>query len=138
VGNTNFFRSLYENLQSNRPIQAFTDEYRTPLSGQTAAQGLRRLLDWALSAYKKHPDTWELGRLIQFAGTESISRYDLALQIAQHLELSTDLIQKSLRLDAENGHLRPADVSLSGDLAKQLLGFEPKSLAEQLAEMPKK
>jgi len=116
-----FMNSWLENLKKEQQVFAFTDEYRTKVSGKSAVEGMLLLLN------KNASGIWHLG------GRERISRYDFAIQMAQVFQLPEDLVQASLQADVKMAAARPADVSLNSTKAFEI-GYNPKSIDEDLKE----
>jgi len=111
-------------LKNGEVVHAFTDEYRTALSGHDAAAALFLLLE------KNASGTWHLG------GGERLSRYDFATEMAKQFDLPTHLIKASVQADVNMAAKRPPDVSLNSEKAKAI-GFNPHSTIEALQKMKK-
>lgn len=116
-----FLQSFVNTLQEGRSLNLFTDEIRTPVSGQTAAQGI-------LLALKQEPSCLHLG------GLERISRYDFGKVLAKVLNCSEELLEACQQADIPMAAPRPADVSLDSSLAFQL-GYRPGSVAAELQQL---
>ncbi len=117
-----FMSNWIKNLREEKPVYAFTDEYRTKVDGQTAVEGLFLLL-------RKHAKgVYHLG------GKEKISRYDFAVKMAKAFGLQEDLVKPSLRADVKMPAARPADVSLLSDKA-YALGYHPDGIDVTLARI---
>jgi dTDP-4-dehydrorhamnose reductase len=116
-----FLQSFVSTLQAGKQLKLFTDEIRTPVSGQTAAQGI-------LLALKHEPSCLHLG------GAERLSRYDFGKVLAQVLHCSEDLLQACEQADVSMTAPRPKDVSLDSSLAFQL-GFRPNLLETALHQI---
>ncbi len=114
-----FMKSWLENLKADKKIFAFTDEYRTKVSGTSAVEGMLLLLN------KNASGIWHLG------GRERISRYDFAIRMAQAFQFPEELIQASKQADVKMDAARPADVSLNSSKAFEV-GYDPKSIDEDL------
>lgn len=113
----NFFTDWVNKLKTGQVIGAFTDEFRTPVDGESAANGLLQLV------LKQAEGIWHLG------GKESLSRYDFAFQLAIAMELPTSLLRPALRAQVSMPAPRPENVSLNSEKAfKQ--GYEPKRVGE--------
>ena len=117
-----FMSSWINNLKENKRTFAFTDEYRTKVSGKTAVKGLFLLLN------KKVNGIWHLG------GRERISRYDFAVLMAEVFGLRTELIQASRQADVQMAAARPSDVSLDSSRAFEL-GYDPPTIREELKRL---
>jgi dTDP-4-dehydrorhamnose reductase len=113
-----FLQSFVSTLQEGKVLKLFTDEIRTPVSGQAAAQGI-------LLALKQEPSCLHLG------GMERISRYDFGKVLAKVLGCSEQLLQACEQSDVPMTALRPADVSLDSSLAFQL-GYSPATIESEL------
>jgi dTDP-4-dehydrorhamnose reductase len=116
-----FLQSFVSTLQAGKGLKLFTDEVRTPVSGQAAAQGI-------LLALKQGPSCLHLG------GTERISRYDFGKVLAKVLGCSEALLQACEQADVPMTAPRPADVSLDSSLAFKL-GYCPDSIEAELQRM---
>lgn len=119
---TTFFSDWVQKLKIGEAIYAFTDEYRTPASGQSVAEGIWLLVE------KEVTGIWHLG------GIERIARYDFAVKMAEALQLPTPTIYPSLRKDVVLPAARPEDVSLNSAKAFAL-GYSPKSIEEELKRL---
>jgi dTDP-4-dehydrorhamnose reductase len=113
-----FLQSFVNTLQTGQPLKLFTDEVRTPVSGQTAAQGI-------LLALKQGPSCLHLG------GPERISRYDFGRVLAKVLNCSEALLEACQQADVPMAAPRPADVSLDSSLAFNL-GYRPDKIESEL------
>jgi dTDP-4-dehydrorhamnose reductase len=108
-------------LVEKRKIKLFTDEYRTPVSGQTAAQGLLLALDMSSG-------------LLHLGGRERISRYEFGVLVAGILGRDASTIVPVLQNDQTFPAPRAKDVSLVSEKAFDL-GYDPKTLEEQVREL---
>jgi dTDP-4-dehydrorhamnose reductase len=113
-----FFQQTVHALQERRELTLFTDEFRTPISGHTATQGL-------IMALKKAQGILHLG------GRERISRYDFGKLIAGLTDCTIENITACKQKDVKLNVPRAADVTLDSTRAFSL-GFNPPTLKEQL------
>lgn len=120
-----FMKSWLETLEKGETVFAFTDEYRTKVSGATAVEGLLLLLK------EKAQGIWHLG------GRERLSRYDFAILMTEVFELPKTLVKASRQADVQMAAVRPADVSLDSRKAFQL-GYQPPLIREELLQMKRK
>jgi dTDP-4-dehydrorhamnose reductase len=116
-----FLQSFVETLQAGQTLKLFTDEVRTPVNGQTAAQGI-------LLALNQGPNCLHLG------GPERISRYDFGRLLAKVLNCSEALIQACRQADVPMAAPRSADVSLDSSLAFKL-GYRPATIEAELQQI---
>ncbi|MGB3189882.1 MAG: NAD(P)-dependent oxidoreductase [Limnoraphis sp.] len=116
-----FIQGFVQALKAGKELQVFTDEYRTSVSGTTAAEGL-------LVALAKAKGILHLG------GKERMSRYDFAQLMAEVFELPIEKIQPCLQQDVQMPASRPPDVSLDSSKAFGL-GYQPLSIREELERL---
>ncbi|EAW37318.1 NAD(P)-dependent oxidoreductase [Lyngbya sp. PCC 8106] len=116
-----FIQGFVQALKAGKELQVFTDEYRTSVSGTTAAEGL-------LLALAKAKGILHLG------GKERMSRYDFAQLMAEVFELPIEKIQPCLQQDVQMPASRPPDVSLDSSKAFGL-GYQPLSIREELERL---
>ncbi len=117
-----FIQGFIANLKAGKEINLFTDEFRTPTSATTAAQGLLLAID------KKVQGVLHLG------GKERISRYDFGLLLADIMQLPKGLIKPGKQADVAVVAPRSPDTSLDSNKAFAL-GYQPLSLAEELKKL---
>ena len=108
-------------IVEKRELKLYSDEYRTPVSGATAAKGL-------LLALERAPGLLHLG------GREHVSRYEIGLLVAKVLGKDASNIVAALQKDNTMAAPRAKDVSLSSEKAFDL-GYDPKPIEEQLREL---
>ncbi|GAB5559825.1 MAG: SDR family oxidoreductase [Synoicihabitans sp.] len=113
-----FLQPMVEQLKSGATVNLFTDEYRTPISGQVAAEGL------LLATRATHG-------ILHLGGSERISRYEFGRLVVATFNLSNARLNPCLQRDIKMAAPRPPDLSLNSTKANQL-GFTPPSLAHQL------
>jgi len=115
-----FLQPLLRAIKEGRELRLFVDEFRTPLSGSAAVEGL-------FLALKKAKGILHLG------GREPISRYRLALIVAELLGVDGARLIPCKQTDIVMPALRPTNVSL--DIQRALsLGFVPPPLREDLQD----
>lgn len=118
---SSFFQSMVAALREGRELRLFIDEFRTPISGKTAAQGIFMALG-------------KVRGVIHLGGVERISRYDFGLLMMGVLGIRKAVIRRCRRQDIAMAAPRAKDVSL--DSAKALsLGFKPLTLKEELSAL---
>lgn len=116
-----FLQPMLQTLRSGQELALFTDEFRTPVSGKTAAQGL-------LLALKQDE------KLLHLGGKERVSRYGFFEQVIEVLEVKQGRIKQCRQQDVKMAAPRPPDVSLDSSKAFSL-GYNPLPLRSQLAEL---
>jgi dTDP-4-dehydrorhamnose reductase len=108
-------------LRQGTTVKYFSDEFRTPVSGRTAAQGLLLCLD-------KPGETFHLG------GRQRVSRYEFGLLLSRAIGTPESLAVPVPRKESTAPARRARDVSLISSRA-YALGYDPKPLEEQLREL---
>lgn len=116
-----FIQPMIHQMKAGIEINLFVDEFRTPVSGKNAAEGLMIALN-------------RLPGVIHLGGSERISRYDFGKLLIDVLHIRDAKLnpcrQKDLNLPAP----RPPDVSLDSSKAKDF-GFQPNSLTAELKRL---
>jgi dTDP-4-dehydrorhamnose reductase len=114
-----FIQSFVKTLRARQSLQLFADEFRTPVSGETAAAGLLLLLACQVTG------------IIHLGGSQRLSRYQFGQILAEVLQVSPTLLIPCSQADVPMPAPRPADVSLDSNLAGSL-GHAPDSVKSQL------
>lgn len=115
---TSFMQPFIHMLRQEQELRLFTDEFRTPASATTAAQGLLLALE-------------KVQGYVHLGGRERISRYEFGRLLVEVLSLPTTGLQACCQADVKMAAPRPPDVSLDSSLAFSL-GYAPLSLCEEL------
>ncbi|MEB3277682.1 MAG: NAD(P)-dependent oxidoreductase [Lyngbya sp.] len=113
-----FIQGFIETLKAGKELQLFTDEYRTSVSGTTAAKGLLLALEKAQG-------------ILHLGGKERMSRYNFGRLLAEVFAFPVDKIKPCLQQDVQMPASRPPDVSLDSSKAFNL-GYKPLSIREEL------
>jgi dTDP-4-dehydrorhamnose reductase len=116
-----FIQPFIEILKSGKELNLFIDEFRTPVSANTAAKGL-------LLALEAKENCLHLG------GKERISRYEFGRILVEVLKLPVDNLKSCLQENVQMSAPRPKDVSLDSSLAFSL-GYQPLSIKEELEDL---
>jgi dTDP-4-dehydrorhamnose reductase len=120
---TSFIQPFIQTLKAGKELNLFIDEFRTPVSAKTAAQGILLSLE-------------KVTGLIHLGGQERISRYDFGRLLIEVFQLDDAKLQACRQQDVKMAAPRPADVSL--DSAKAFaLGYRPLSIKAELAALVK-
>ncbi|WP_104906638.1 SDR family oxidoreductase [Nostoc sp. 'Lobaria pulmonaria (5183) cyanobiont'] len=113
-----FIQPFIQTLQAEKELSLFIDEFRTPVSGTTAAKGL-------LLALQK------VNGIIHLGGKERISRYDFGQILVEVFQLPATGLKACRQQDVKMAAPRPTDVSLDSSKAFAL-GYQPLSVREEL------
>ena len=120
---TSFIQPFIQTLKQGKELNLFIDEFRTPISGKTAAKGLLLALE-------------KVNGLIHLGGKEIISRYDFGRLLVEVFQLAPDGLKGCQQKDVKMAAPRPSDVSLDSSKAFSL-GYQPLSLREELQDLGK-
>lgn len=114
-----FLQGFITNLQADKQLNLFVDEYRTPASATTASRGL-------LLAIAK-----QVSGILHLGGKERISRYEFGLLLADLLGCDRALIKPGKQKDIVMAAPRSPDTSLDSSRAFAL-GYAPLLIEEEL------
>lgn len=115
---SSFIQPMLEALQTGRELRLFVDEFRSPLSGRDAAQGLLMVLS-------------KVSGIIHLGGMERFSRFDFGRLLAHVYDYSDPKITPCRQQDIPMPAPRSKDVSLDSSKAFAL-GFKPGSIENEL------
>ncbi|MFS0519746.1 SDR family oxidoreductase [Nostoc sp. UIC 10607] len=113
-----FIQPFIQTLQAEEELSLFIDEFRTPVSGTTAAKGLLLALE-------------KVNGIIHLGGKERISRYDFGQILVEVFQLPSTGLKSCRQQDVKMAAPRPTDVSLDSSKAFSL-GYQPLSVKEEL------
>lgn len=116
-----FIQPMLRALRADQDVSLFVDEFRAPIDGVTAAQGL-------LLALAKVQGRVHLG------GRERVSRYQFFQLLVDVLGLPRDRLRACQQADVPQSAPRPLDVWLDSSLALSL-GFQVPSLRSQIQRL---
>ncbi|MEI2583328.1 SDR family oxidoreductase [Scytonema sp. PRP1] len=117
---TSFIQPFIQTLKQRKELNLFIDEFRTPVSGKSAAKGLLLALE-------------KVNGLIHLGGKERISRYDFGRLLVEVFQLPSDGLKACRQKDVKMAAPRPSDVSLDSSKAFSL-GYHPLCLREELED----
>lgn len=118
---SSFFQTMLNAMRVGEELRLFTDEFRTPISGKTAAEGLIKILSNAHG-------------IIHMGGIERISRFNFGLLIAGVYGIKETKFIRCRQKDLATPAPRPPDLSLDSSKA-YAKGFKPLPLKDQLQEL---
>ncbi len=118
-----FTDRMLTELAAGRPVSLFTDQHRTPLHVEDAAELLRDLLQQGA------------GGVVHLGGPERVSRYAHGVALARACGLPVELCRRVTMADVPRLSPRPSDVSLRIDRLRGLVGRAPWGIAEGTARV---
>lgn len=101
---------LIYNLRDGKALTLFDDVYFTPILADTLALAAHELIEKGASG------------VFNLAGDDRLSKYEFALQLSNQFGLPAELIQRDQVAHANLLALRPQDMSLDNNKARQILG----------------
>jgi dTDP-4-dehydrorhamnose reductase len=119
-----FLQQWLDAWQKFFPVTAFHDEFRTFLSGASAADGLYLLLDQDAQG------------VFNLAGANVLSRYDFALMAKDVFYIPAAPIQSRSQKETEMPAFRPPKLALDNRKV-QSIGFIPRHVRDELAQLAK-
>ena len=119
---TNNFYKAYLNLKEGKQVKLFTDQYRTPLALHEVARIISELIDKNIK-----------GEVINLAGDERVSRYQLGEMLCDVAGFDKSLLIPNKMEDAQQVLYKVADVSMSNEKLKSY-GINPKPLSQMIKE----
>jgi len=118
-----FMQPFIQTLKEGKELKLFTDEFRTPASGITAAKGILLALE-------------KINGYIHLGGKERISRYDFGKLLVEVFQLPETGLKSCQQQDVKMAAPRPADVSLDSTKAFAL-GYKPLPIKSELEKILK-
>lgn len=117
-----FSDNILSALVKKRDFKLFNDVYFTPVSMKYLIQTVHRLLDLDYTG------------IINISSGERLSKYEFGLLLYKCFGFDNNNIE-SISIDDLDLVQRPKDMSMSNSRLKELQGFEPRSLLEQIIEL---
>jgi len=116
----NFVTWVIDQLKKGYKIKVVDDQIGNPTYAEDAAEAVFRLLD-----NKSYG-------LYHVSGTETISRYDFALKVAEIFKLDSSVIERARTEDLKQKSPRPMDSSFILDKLVNYTGWEPHDVKDSL------
>jgi|GEM_PF-77371 len=120
LGKKPFILWVLENLKAGKEINVVIDQFNNP----TLADNLAEIL---LKLYEKNA----FG-LFHVVGKDNVSRYELALKVAEVFNLDKSLIKPVTTLELRQAAIRPKKLKLSTKKLQRFLGIVPLGIDEGL------
>lgn len=117
-GRTNIVLWVRDSLQAGKEIKVVNDQFRTPTLAEDLAMGC-----W-LAAEKDAEGIYNI------SGSEMLTPYDMALQVANFFELDKGLITKADASTFTQPAKRPARTGFDISKAQSQLGYRPHTFKE--------
>ncbi|MBD2385111.1 SDR family oxidoreductase [Cylindrospermum sp. FACHB-282] len=116
-----FIQPFIQILKEGKELSLFIDEFRTPVSATTAAEGILLVLE-------------KVNGYIHLGGKERISRYEFGRLLVEVFQLPVEKLKSCRQEDVKMAAPRPADISLDSSQAFAL-GYQPLSIKQELERL---
>ena len=114
-GARSFINELIDALAASRPVNLFTDQFRTPVSTFDGVKVVEKLCASAVR-----------NRTINLGGKEKMSRFEIGMELAKVFGFDKDLIRPLTYRDAKNIYLPSRDTAMdTTELSKIYPGMRP-------------
>lgn len=113
-----FVQPFIERIRTGQTLNLFVDEFRTPVSGRSAAQGVLLALEKATG-------------IIHLGGREVLSRYEFGLLLVEVLQIKAAKLQPCYQSDVPMTAPRAPNVAMDSALAFAL-GYRPGLVKDEL------
>lgn len=120
--NSSFIQSFLRSLRGGKSVNLFTDEYRMPVSAETAAQGLLLAINQNVSG------------ILHLSGSERISRYEFGRLMCEVWSFSPTLLSGCRQDEVKMSARRPRDLHLSNERAIAL-GYQTHTVRDELLRL---
>ncbi len=117
-GRTNIVLWVRDSLQAGKVIKVVTDQFRTPTLAEDLAMGC-----WLTA---KH----DAEGIYHISGSEMLTPYDMAMQVADYFDLDNSLIDKADGNTFSQPAKRPPKTGFNISKAQEQLGYRPHTFAE--------
>jgi len=114
---------LIYSLWEGKKLTLFDDVYFTPILADQLTLAAHNLLEKGASG------------IFNLAGDERLSKYQFALEVCKAFNLPIALIQRGQLIDANFSTLRPHDMSLNTDKAREILGYSLGNVKDYLSAL---
>lgn len=109
-------------LESNKPLTIFSDQVRTPTYVEDLAAGILHIIEKQATG------------IFHLSGLDILSPYQMAVAVANYLQLDASLIKAITENDLKEPAKRPQKTGFTITKAQRELDYQPISFAEGLAK----
>ncbi len=120
TGRGNILTIIKERLENGQSYQVFNDQIRTPTYVEDLVGGILKIIETRATG------------IYHLSGTDVLTPWEMASQLADHLNLDKSLVIKITAADLVQPAKRPFRTIFNIDKAKQNLDFHPISFIEGL------
>ena len=117
-----FLQWLERDLISNKTLQLFSDEYRTPLDVETLCNAIIESLNYPAETF-------------QLAGNDKLSRSEIGFLVAGALGILNPNIEVIKQSEVPLQSPRPKDLAMCNEKAKRYRLMQPLSFSEMIEKI---
>lgn len=117
---SNIITWVKNNLEQKKKLKVVNDQWRTPTLVQDLAEGCKLIIDKRAEG------------IFHLSGKDMLTPFDMAVQVANYLNLDTRLFEKVDATSFKQPAQRPAKTGFVIEKAEKELGFAPRSFEEGL------
>jgi len=118
-----FLQFIESRLQSSTPTDYFVNEFRSVVHINDVCRAITHFLQHALSVNDLSEEA-KRTKVYNLGGSTRVSRYELAMEVANHLKLDTSSVNGVNRPTTGGGVPSPPDISMNVDKITNELGLE--------------
>jgi len=122
----NFATFVIKNLKARKKIRVVTDQTTNPTLVSSLADFV-----WMLVKLEKND-------VYNFAGKDSVTRFEFAKKLAQHFDLNENLLMPIKTKELGQAATRPKNSSLNTEKIVTEIGFKPLTLDESITHLKNK
>ncbi len=120
---SNMVTWVKENLEKQNPIKVVSDQVRTPTYVEDLARGIQLIIEKGATG------------VYHISGKETLTPYDMALQVADYFKLNKALMEKVDASVFTQPARRPLKTGFIIDKAEKELGYTPLSFMQGIRKM---
>lgn len=125
MSRSNIILWVKKSLESGKPINVVTDQWRTPTLAEDLAEGCILIMEKGAEG------------IFNISGKDFLTPYDMAIQTATFFDLDHSLINKADSSNFSQPAQRPLKTGFIIEKAKLQLGYNPKSFMEGIGILSK-
>ena len=118
-----FLQFIESRLQSSTPTDYFVNEFRSVVHINDVILAIKHFLQHALTVNDLSEEA-KMTKVYNLGGSTRASRYELAMEVANHLKLDTSSVNGIDRPTTGGGVPSPPDISMNVDKITNELGLE--------------
>jgi len=119
-----FLQFIESRLQSSTPTDYFVNEFRSVVHINDVIRAIKHFLQHALTVNDLSDEAKKETKVYNLGGSTRVSRYEIAMEVANRLKLDTSSVNGVDRPATGGGVPSPPDISMNVDKITNELGLE--------------